>query len=95
MTVKKFHHAALQCDAKFSKSIPACFEISRILSLTTSVRIDVPNQVVRIGIVELIARAFVEHIRIDPVGSQQRDPLLTLGRSCFSRASSDVSAMIS
>ena len=42
------------------------------------VRIE-PDQIVGIDVVELIARALVEHIRIDPVGPQQRDPLLALG----------------
>ncbi len=33
----------------------------------------------RIDVVELIARALVEHVGIDPVGPQQRDPLFALG----------------
>ncbi len=49
------------------------------------VRLDDPNQIVRIGIVELKARALVQHVRVDPVGAQQRDPLLAVGalaRTC-------------
>ena len=33
----------------------------------------------RIDVVQLIARALVEHVRIDPVGPQQRDPLFARG----------------
>ena len=36
-----------------------------------SVRMDGPNQIVRIDVIELIARTLVEHVGVDPVGSQQ------------------------
>ena len=42
------------------------------------IRIDHANQVMRVGIVELIARPLVEHVRIEPVGSQQGNALLAL-----------------
>ena len=44
-----------------------------------SVRIDDPHQIARIGIVELKPRALIQHIRVDPVGPQQRDPLFAFG----------------
>jgi len=33
----------------------------------------------RVGIIELIARALIEHVGIDPVGPQQRHALLSPG----------------
>jgi hypothetical protein len=39
-----------------------------LAALTTSVRRVDPNQIVGIGVVELIARALVEYVRVDPVG---------------------------
>src|SRR6266403_1240202 len=38
-----------------------------------------PDQVVRIGIVELIARALVKHVRIEAIGAKQRDTMLAVG----------------
>src|SRR2546430_7226164 len=78
-----FRYAALQCNATFSKSISKGFEISgqtrgKVVDLQSSVRIDRSNQVARIGVVELVARALVQHVRVDAVGSQQRDTLLAL-----------------
>ena len=70
---RKFRYAAVQCGATFSKSI------SRILKFDDQFGWIDPNQIVRIGVVELIACALVEHVRVDPVGSQQRDTLLALG----------------
>src|SRR5262249_22324567 len=37
-----------------------------------------PHEVMRIHIVELEARALVEHVGVDPVGAEQRDALLAL-----------------
>jgi hypothetical protein len=37
----------------------------------------------RIGVVELIARALVEHVGIDPVRPEQRDTLLAFGAFFF------------
>jgi hypothetical protein len=34
-------------------------------------RIQHPHQIMRVGIIELIARALVQHIRVDPVGAEQ------------------------
>src|SRR3954469_9070087 len=78
---QEFRYAALQCSATFSKSISKVFEISgrcESRDLRSSVRIDRSNQVARIGIIELVARALVEHVRVDPIGSQQRETLLAL-----------------
>src|SRR3977135_866988 len=47
------------------------------------VRIDGPNQIARIGVIELEARTLVEHVRVDPVGPKQRNPLLALGALPF------------
>ena len=38
-----------------------------------------PNQIVRVGVIELVARALIEQVGVDPVGAQQRDPLFALG----------------
>jgi hypothetical protein len=77
------------CNAvKFSKSISRVFEITARpkkrrrfcrLRLTGSVRVGHADQIVRIDVIELIARTLVEQVGVDPVGSQQRDPLLALG----------------
>src|SRR5260370_5517809 len=44
-----------------------------------SVRIGHSDQVAGIGGIELVARAFIQHVRVDTVGAQQRDALLALG----------------
>jgi hypothetical protein len=38
-----------------------------------------PNQIVRSGIVELVARSLVMHVGVEPVGSQERDGMLAVG----------------
>ena len=40
-------------------------------AIENSVRLVDPDQVARIGVVELEARALVQHVGIDPVGAQQ------------------------
>ena len=47
-------------------------------AIEKSVRFDDPDQVARIGVVELEARALVQHVGVDPVRPQQRNPLLAL-----------------
>jgi hypothetical protein len=63
------HYAAVQCAGDI-------FEIyfAQICNLTTSdvsLGTEDPNQVLRIGIVELVARALIQHVGINPVGPEQ------------------------
>src|ERR1700710_948333 len=43
-----------------------------------SARRDGPDKVARIGVVELEARALVQHVGVNPVRPQERNPLLAL-----------------
>jgi hypothetical protein len=58
------------CNATtYSKSISSIFEITAPnRQQPRSVGRGSPNQVVRMGVVKLVARALIEHVRIDPIG---------------------------
>jgi hypothetical protein len=58
-------YAALQRDMKLSKLICLVFGIG------LRARRQHPHQIMRVGVIELIARALVQHIRVDPVGAEQ------------------------
>jgi hypothetical protein len=44
-----------------------------------SVRAVHPDEIMRVDVIELKAGALIEHVRVDPVGAQQGDTLLSLG----------------